>query len=339
MTALSIYILVILGVSCLAALIAVLVNYLKYKRHISKVMNGEEAPSEKRISSPGETALAIFIVLMLLWSGFALVQFSLLHNDIESLTSKVNSLSRDLALDNAGLERKIEESTSLVRTYEFIQRDIDKTDKSVTFDLELALKEYREDTQVTLNYAGQSIQLTKQGECFTGSLTLKLWETVYDCAAAEITSGGVTRVDTLWNSVTGPLWKDYMPQVYASKLPWDVNGKNGKVSIKDDMKFRMLVRDESIEMTKAYVVTEINGKEVARQEINISPADEEVSIPFNVSYDLKSSDTFAIYTLTENNLGFTYKSIMWYYEADGRDLIDLPGELLLDSDGTVLYSE
>ena len=339
MTAISIYILVVLGVTCLVALIAVLASYLKYKRHVSRVMNGEEAPSEKRISSPGETALAIFIILMLIWNGFSLVQFSLLHNDLDELTSKVNSLSRDLTVYNSDLEHKIEESSSLIRTYEFIQNDIDKADRSVTYDVQISLKEYREDTQVTLNYAGQIIPLTKQNDCFKGSLTLKLWETIYDFATAEITSGGVTRVDTLWDSSTGPLWKDYLPHVYASKLPWEISEKNGKVSIKDDMKFRMLVRDESISVTKAYVVTEINGKEVDRQEINISPADEEVSIPFKVSYDLKSSDTFAIYTLTETSLGFTYKSIMWYYEEDGRNIDSLPGEQLLDADGTVLFSE
>ena len=220
MTALSIYILIVLGVSGLVALIAVLANYLKYKRHVSRVMSGEEAPTEKRISSPGETALAIFIILMLLWNGFALVQFSLLHNDIDELTSKVNSLSRDLTVYNSGLERMIEESGSLIRSSEFIQHDIDKADRSVTFDVRISLKEYREDTQVALNYAGRRIPIAKQDDCFVGTLTLKLWETISDMATAEITSGGVTRVDTLWDSTTGPLWKGYLPHVYASKLPW-----------------------------------------------------------------------------------------------------------------------
>ena len=339
MAAISIYILVVLGVTCLVALIAVLANYLKYKRHVSRVMNGEEAPSEKRISSPGETALAIFIILMLIWNGFALVQFSILNNDLDNMQRRMNEISRDLTVYTNDINEQIARGSSLVRDSRVAQGDIDSENLNFVMDFEVRLKEFTDSTEVYLNYGNRRVRMERSGDTYTAPMTVGLGEYVFDFATVEIINNGVTRIDTLYDTPTGPVWKDFLPQVYASKLPWEVMQKNGKVEIKDEMKFRMVERSESVHMTAAYLVIDINGTEIERQPITLSSYEDEYTIKIAKTYELKSTDILTFYTITETDLGLSYKALMLTYGGEDVDENDVPAEQLLDADGSLLYSE
>ena len=336
MATISIFILVILGISCLTALIAVLVYYLRYKRHISRVMNGEEVPNEKRISSPAETALSILIILLLVWNGFSLVQFSIVNNELNELRSKMNDISRDISTYSHEMEESIANSGSLVRDFQFIANSLDRQTLSFTYDIEVNLKEYRNDTEVYLNYGSDRIRMEKNGGKYTASMTVRLGECIFDYAYVEIINDGMTRIDTLQGTPTGPVWKDFLPQVYMSKAPWDIKEKKDSVTIKDDMKFRMVTKESNVTMTAAYLVTEVNGSEIDRQKLDISSPWMEVTVPVGKTYELKDGDVLAFYTITETDLGISYKSVMFTY---GDDNGQIPYEQLFDSDGSILYSE
>jgi len=336
MATISIFILVILGISCLTALIAVLVYYLRYRRHVSRVMNGEEAPNEKRITSPAETALSILIILLLVWNGFSLVQFSIVNNELNELRSKMNDISSDISTYSHEIEESIANSGSLVRDFQFIASSLDRQTLSFTYDIEVNLKEYRNDTEVYLNYGSDRIRMEKNGGKYTASMTVRLGECIYDYAYVEIISDGVTRIDTLQGTPTGQVWKDFLPQVYMSKAPWEIKEKNGSVTIKDDMKFRMVTRASDVAMTAAYLVTELNGSEIERQKLDINTPQDEVTVPIGKTYELKDGDVLAFYTVTETDLGISYKSVMF---TQGDDNGNIPYEQLIDSDGSILYSE
>ena len=336
MATISIFILAILGISCLTALIAVLVYYLRYRRHVSRVMNGEEAPNEKRITSPAETALSILIILLLVWNGFSLVQFSIVNNELNELRSKMNDISSDISTYSHEMEESIANSGSLVRDFQFIASSLDRQTLSFTYDIEVNLKEYRNDTEVYLNYGSDRIRMEKNGGKYTASMTVRLGECIYDYAYVEIISDGMTHIDTLQGTPTGQVWKDFLPQVYMSKAPWEIKEKNGSVTIKDDMKFRMVTRASDVAMTAAYLVTELNGSEIERQKLDISTPQDEVTVPIGKTYELKPGDVLAFYTVTETDLGISYKSVMF---TQGDDNGNIPYEQLIDSDGSILYSE
>ena len=336
MTTISIFILAILGISCLTALIAVLVYYLRYRRHVSRVMNGEEAPNEKRITSPAETALSILIILLLVWNGFSLVQFSIVNNELNELRSKMNDISSDISTYSHEMEESIANSGSLVRDFQFIASSLDRQTLSFTYDIEVNLKEYRNDTEVYLNYGSDRIRMEKNGGKYTASMTVRLGECIYDYAYVEIISDGMTHIDTLQGTPTGQVWKDFLPQVYMSKAPWEIKEKNGSVTIKDDMKFRMVTRASDVAMTAAYLVTELNGSEIERQKLDISTPQDEVTVPIGKTYEIKPGDVLAFYTVTETDLGISYKSVMF---TQGDDNGNIPYEQLIDSDGSILYSE
>ena len=339
MATISIFILVIFGVTGLAALIALLVYYARYRRHISRVMNGEEASSDKRISSPSETALSVLIILLLVWNGFSLVQFSIVNNELNDMEYRMTQISRDLTIYSNEINDQISRSGSLVREAYFVQNEIDKAKREFVMDFEVRLKEFSDSTEVYLNYDNQRIRMEKDGDKFTASANIRLGECVYDFATVEIINNGITRIDTLDDTPTGPVWKDFLPQVYASKLPWEIKQKNGKVEIKDEMKFRMVERSENIHMTAAYLVTEINGTEIERQPISLSSYDDEYTIKIAKTYDLKSTDILTFYTITETDLGLSYKSLMVTYGGEDVTENNVSAEQLLDSDGSVLYSE
>ena len=75
MAAMATWILIILVVSIISAVIYMTVKYIKYKNHINKVLNGVEDTS-KRISSPGESVMAVLIFLLILWNAINLTQIS-----------------------------------------------------------------------------------------------------------------------------------------------------------------------------------------------------------------------------------------------------------------------
>ena len=336
MTTISIFILAILGISCLTALIAVLVYYLRYRRHVSRVMNGEEAPNEKRITSPAETALSILIILLLVWNGFSLVQFSIVNNELNELRSKMNDISSDISTYSHEMEESIANSGSLVRDFQFIANSLDRQTLSFTYDIEVNLKEYRNDTEVYLNYGSDRIRMEKNGGKYTASMTVRLGECIFDYAYVEIISDGMTRIDTLQGTPTGQVWKDFLPQVYMNKAPWEIKEKNGSVTIKDDMKFRMVTKASDVAMTAAYLVTELNGSEIERQKLDLSSPEAEVTVPIGKTYEFKPGDVLAFYTVTETDLGISYKSVMFTY---GNDNGQIPYEQLFDPDGSLLYSE
>ena len=63
----------------------------------------------------------------------------------------MTDISRDLSIMEHELSDKIDNSGSLVRDFQFIENSLDRQTLSFTYDIEVNLKEYRNDTEVYLN--------------------------------------------------------------------------------------------------------------------------------------------------------------------------------------------
>ena len=94
MTAMATWIIIILIISILTAITIMAVKYIKYRNHINKVLNGVE-DKNKRISSPGESVMAVLIFLLILWNAINLTQISIMQNSINGLNSKIDEMKRD----------------------------------------------------------------------------------------------------------------------------------------------------------------------------------------------------------------------------------------------------
>ena len=77
MASLGVFVFVIVAISLIAAAVVLGVKYVRYRRHISNVLNGVEEKG-KRISSPGDAVSWVLVALLILWNGINLTQISLL---------------------------------------------------------------------------------------------------------------------------------------------------------------------------------------------------------------------------------------------------------------------
>lgn len=313
MAAVGLYIVVILFLSLIAAAIILGVKYFKYKRHISNVLNGVEE-KKARISSPGETVSWVLVAILILWNGINLTQISFMQSTMNTLQDQVAQLNRDYTIYSQDLSYRIDNISSPVSYAEMILDRYEEKD-TVVFKLKLILKEYSDNTAVSVKFGDNVTEMTGNDGTFTGEARFNMFNAPIDSPLVIVKEGDICKTAEVEEFSVGPIWTDILPGIYAQKLPYDVKCKGNTFTIDSDMWIAKEPYKDGIEMTEAYILFEINAEPVERISIDLAELEnsDKVVIPIKRKYDVKPGDDFVIYTVVENTLGYSVKTFEWSY--------------------------
>lgn len=142
------------------------------------------------------------------------------------------------------IEQELEDASRVVLQYELEPKGIDKETHTLIADVSLSLKEWTEDTQVTLlaTVGGQDVSLPLEGAqngVFSGELSFPLDDGTSISFSATVSGGGLTRQESLgdWGDISmllplrqGSLFwsgRDYTNGVMSGHFGISVEGQDG----------------------------------------------------------------------------------------------------------------
>ena len=181
------------------AAIIIIVSFLAYNKRLNRIANGEIRDTHSNIPEPGTTAGITYKTIMICLIIFTLLSVSTAIGHIRSMNNTINNMKssqHDMYMDILKLQHQVEQSNKLVSDLSFEITGQDFVKKTVDLKFSVSLKQFSENTTVTLGLKDKEFPLTKAtlGN-YVGEITTDLFED-YDELKVCITENGVTKVES-----------------------------------------------------------------------------------------------------------------------------------------------
>lgn len=312
-------------------LVLVLIYRHFYKRRINRILNGEIRDVHTSLPSLSGVLMVILII----------VQFALLinaNNRISELQDMVLSMDDDVTRDLNSIYYKInnikeliESEDDIVESFNYEFGEINTETNTIMVDFFCVLKEYSEDTILTIHFMGKDVQFENQGAGFVAETEIPLFEFISDenCYISASTNGIITTQEI----TDVPYGYDIIENILLMIKMWDEQYYMEYNNDRLEVKGKFFVNGTS-DYSDIYLVTYINGEEIERMEMTST----EAGVSINKSYDIDETDELiycveAVYSDTYV-VRIPYRS--W---SDGNEgYYSGPFGSICDMDGNVLYA-
>ena len=335
MSRIAVYIILLIVV----AIIITVISIIAYNKRLDRITKGEVRDAHSNVPEPQTTAGFTYKAVLIALSIIALLTISRVNGMIDGLNHTINNLQSQLhlmSMDMLELKESVEQSGNLVSnlSYEIASEDMEKKTGALNFSLNL--KQYSENTKVTISLGNHEAQLKKTTPgTFSGKITVDLFG-FYDQLKVCIAEDNITKVESsdfqqylFWNVLP-------MPRLECNLESKESRGKikcNGWYSLAFD-------NPEKIEFaTIAYVV---DGKELEAfdattevrngTKINLDK-DMTVTSSLSVKVDILTKDGYRI--STQHVLAYTASPE--YVDDDYERIFDSDRNLVWDNEKYETY--
>ncbi len=312
-------------VAAAAVIILGLCIYL-YNRRLDKIAKGEARGTHTSVPEPKMTALIVYLTFIFLIVWLTLINSQRITSQSENYLDDI----MDMKAEISDLRREIEENATHFRRISFVTRNADFKEKMVDIVYTIELKEYSDDTKVTVNIDGTDVALEKYAPgLYNGSFRTDMFK-VIDSATVKITDDGRTVTEDR-NDLTGEMFWDVIPNISTYYQNASIHNSFGKLSFEggygveiddpeniDSVKVTYMTGDTEI---KTLDITEdvLNGNRIVCDKITTE--ENEISFRYEVT--------------TKEGLRIVDKRAVCFKDRPGNPENDY--ETVYDPDGNVLW--
>ena len=326
MLALPFFIIIIL----IIAAIIIFVSFCLYNKRLQKIADGELRDTHTRIPEPGTTAGITYRTVLIGLAIIAILGISSINGLIRSLNNNMNDLSSkqyELSLKLTEMQNQMEQRDRMVSdfTWEITDKDVNLKTAGVTFWVDL--KQYSDNTAVTLALKEREIPLTKTGPgTFSGTATLDIFEG-YDIVKICIRENDVTRVENMdfYQSLFLELFP--MPRLECS---FSVKEANGKMKCNGSYKFSFDNRDQ---IKKVKVTLLGDGKEIQTFDAT-DMAKDDTRIELEKNTTVEKDLVLQLEVITNDDYKLVQRQVLVYSTSAGSDE---DYERIYDRDGNQIW--
>lgn len=291
----------------------------------------------------------VLIVLLLVALCVCAYQIAELKGEVQSLKSQTQSQYSDLSYQISSMygnvDALLKEQGSLLTGAEYAMGELDPESMTCGVEFTIVPKELTDDMTLTVLFGDASVELTREGDRFRGTLELGLFLPEEGNPMVSISSGGTTRTEVLEDVWLDELWHRALPHVntrfnYSSIKTEDTLTVSGDLSIY----FDPIVVSTGASFESFQLVTLIDGEETLREDISAEVlALKELgsgaySMDFNRTYETAEGKQIEVYLSARDSLGYEHRTgvFFWYSEdgAEAESIID--GEVIYDGSGNRL---
>lgn len=208
------------------------VGLLAYNRRADKIARGEIHDRHSPIPDPGTTLNAVYRVVLMVFVVIALINISTLHEKLNSMQHSINLL-RSNEHELYMLRDIVEQNSKRVESVSFACSDLDADHRTGKISFTASLKEYSEDTTVTLQVSGQSIALDRIAPgTYGATFTADIFQ-AYTEPRLHIVDGDKTVVEPVYDAFPEWIFWDFLPMP-GIQANWHFVERFGKVSYQGD---------------------------------------------------------------------------------------------------------
>ena len=327
MSRIAVYIILLL----IIAIIITVISIIAYNKRLDRITKGEVRDAHSNVPEPQTTAGFTYKAVLIVLSIIALLTISRVNGMIDGLNHTINNLQSQLhlmSMDMLELKESVEKSDNLVSdlSYEIASEDMEK--KTVDLNFSLTLKQYSENTKVSIILGDHEAQLKKTTPgAFSGKITVDLFG-FYDQLKVCIAEDNVTKVES----------SDFQQYLFWNVLPLprlecNLESKDSRGKIKCNGWYKLAFDNpEKIEFaTISYIA---DGKELKNFEAT-TEVKNGTQIYLDKDIVVTSSLSIRVDILTKDGYKISTQHVLAYTASP--DYLEDDYERIFDSTGTLVW--
>ena len=264
----------------------------------------------------------------------------LVENQYDRIMSDVNSIYQNV-------DEKLREEASLLSLVEAEYGEFHPEDYTIDVTVKLVPKLISDDMKVQVSINGRSEELSRTGNNFTGTIPVDIYNMGEQMLMTIETAAGI-QTQYLSDIQVEYLWGGIIPSLYYCDISGDETFEDGKYTLSGhlDINCSPVMDTPDVKFEKFVLVTELNGKEIKREDITEEVLSYE-SYPhgvywrseYNMECEAVEGDELGIYLEATDSLGYLHRMLLHHWKVlDGATAEAVDGsEYIYDPNGNQIF--
>ncbi len=329
MSSVAVYLIIMLAVA--AAIVGACV--LAYNRRLDRITSGEIRDTHNSIPEPKTTVGVLYRVVLMGVVVLALFSISAANGKLSSLQSRIGQLESEqnrMANEMYDLKTQLEQNVYSVANSWWEYGDVDLDAGTVDMAFTVSLRQFAQDTAVTLQLDGRAITLEQTGSgSFAGRFTVDLFGD-YGQAMLYINENGTTKGESV-DFPENVFW-DFLPMPsysceFESGLSLGKTKYSGAYTV---------ITDHPEEIRSAEITYLTGDRELKTMDITDQAVKRE-RITLEKGLDLEKDLTFRLEIVTKDGFRIVDQSVMIYetsVDVESREYLRI-----LDREGNTVWED
>lgn len=264
----------------------------------------------------------------------------LVENQYDRIMSDVNAIYQNV-------DEKLREEASLLSLVEADYGEFHPEDYTIDVTVKIVPKLISEDMKVRVSINGRSEELFRTGNDFTGTIPVDIYNVGEQMLMTIETAAGI-QTQYLSDIQVEYLWGGIIPSLYYCDISGDETFEDGKYILNGhiDINYSPVADTPDIKFESFILVTELNGKEINREDISQDvlnyqhyPHGVYWRDEYKMECAAKESDELGIYLEATDSLGYLHRMLLHHWKVlDGATAEAVDGsEYIYDPNGVRIF--
>ena len=297
------------------------------------------------------TGIKLIVAALVIALAISFAQIGLLNERIDRLQNGMHNQHQQFMNQvesiYTNVDRQLKEEASLLSGAEAEYGEISIEDHTIDVTVKLVPKLISEDMKISVSINGRSTELTKTGSGFTGTIPVDIYN-MGELLLMSIDTEAGTQTQYLSDIQVEYLWETRIPSLYYCDLSGNAAFTEGKYALTGmlDINCSAVEQTPNVGFEKFVLVTELNGKEINREDISQDVLNYQTyphGVYFRDDYTMEceavEGDELSIYLEATDSLGYLHRMPIHHWkERNGAmaEAVDA-SEYIYAPDGTPVF--
>ena len=293
----------------------------------------------------------LIIVIMSAALAFCFVLISRLENEIDQLENSLNSqyhmLTTQVESIYSSVDQMLKEEASLLSSVTAEYGELNLENHTIDVTVSLVPKLISDDMKIQLSINSRNTELTRSGSTFTGTIPVDIYN-LGELILMTIDTNEGTQTQMLGEVRTEYLWEGKIPSLYYCDLSGDATFTEGKYTLTGmlDINCSAVEQTPNVGFEKFVLVTELNGKEINREDISQDVLNYQTyphGVYFRDDYTMEceavEGDELSIYLEATDSLGYLHRMLIHHWKEQNGAMAEAvdASEYIYAPDRTPIY--
>ena len=245
------------------------------------------------------------------------------------------------------VDEKLREEASLLSSVAAEYGDIDLENHTIDVTVKLVPKLIPDDLNIQISMNGRKAELSRDGNYFIGTIPVDIYNIGEQMLMTIDTAAG-TQTQYLSEIQVEYLWGERIPSLYYSDISGQATFAEGKYTLNGHININCspAVQTPDVTFESFILVTELNGKEISKEDISSEVLNYEAYPNGVYWYDTYQTeceavegDELGIYLEATDSLGYLHKMLLHHWKvSNGATAEAVDGsEYIYSPDGTRIF--
>ena len=293
----------------------------------------------------------LIIVILVVAISFCYVLINRLQNEIDRLENSLNSqyhmLTTQVESIYSSVDQMLKEEASLLSSVTSEYGELNLENHTIDVTVSLVPKLISDDMKIQLSINSRNTELTRSGSTFTGTIPVDIYN-LGELILMTIDTNEGTQTQMLGEVRTEYLWEGKIPSLYYCDLSGDATFTEGKYTLTGmlDINCSAVEQTPNVGFEKFVLVTELNGKEINREDISQDVLNYQTyphGVYFRDDYTMEceavEGDELSIYLEATDSLGYLHRMLIHHWKEQNGAMAEAvdASEYIYAPDRTPIY--